>query len=201
MSWQVPPRGAHWLGFAVVCLMLSGCASSYVVLLPNADGSVGKVQITGANGTTLLERPFQGALTSANPGETFDTTRQRIQADFADALAASPTKPMRFVLYFEAGGATLTPASQLELARVTDEIAVRKVPDISITGHTDTDGDSNANLQLGLNRAQQVRALISSPLLTSDNVAIESHGEQNLLIPTADNVAEPRNRRVEITVR
>jgi len=108
---------------------------------------------------------------------------------------------VRFVLYFEAGAATLTPASQLELARVTDQIAARKVPDISITGHTDTEGDSNANLQLGLDRAQQVRGLVSSPLLNSDNVSVESHGEQNLLIPTADNVAEPRNRRVEITVR
>ena len=29
---------------------------------------------------------------------------------------------------------------------------------------------------------------------------IESHGEDNLLVKTADQVREPRNRRVEITV-
>ena len=30
---------------------------------------------------------------------------------------------------------------------------------------------------------------------------ITSHGERNLLVPTPDNTAEPRNRRVEVTVR
>lgn len=180
---------------------MTGCASSYVVLLPDADGTVGKVQITGVNGTNLLERPYQGALASASAGQTFQTSRERIQLDFADALAASPRKPVHFALYFEAGGASLTPASQQTLARVIEEIAARSVPDISITGHTDTEGDASANLQLGLERAQQVRTLLASPQLTANNVAIESHGEKNLLVPTPDNEAEPRNRRVEITVR
>ena len=196
-----PHRFVRWLGNATLCLAMAGCASSYVVLLPNDDGTVGKVQVTSANGTNLLERPFQGASISADAGATFMTSKERIQADFADALAASPSKPVRFVLYFETGGATLTPASQQELTRVTNEIAARSVPDISITGHTDTEGEASANLQLGLERAQQVRTLLASPQLTANNVAIESHGEKNLLIPTADSVAEPRNRRVEITVR
>jgi outer membrane protein OmpA-like peptidoglycan-associated protein len=32
-------------------------------------------------------------------------------------------------------------------------------------------------------------------------IEIVSHGEADLLVPTADDVPEPRNRRVEITVR
>ena len=32
-------------------------------------------------------------------------------------------------------------------------------------------------------------------------LAIESHGERNLLVPTPDDTAEPGNRRVEITLR
>ena len=32
-------------------------------------------------------------------------------------------------------------------------------------------------------------------------LVVESHGERNLLVPTPDNVDEPRNRRVEITLR
>ena len=32
-------------------------------------------------------------------------------------------------------------------------------------------------------------------------IEIESHGERDLLRKTPDNTAEPRNRRVEITIR
>lgn len=190
----------RWLPLAL-CLSLTGCASSYVVLLPNSDGTVGKVQVTGPRGTTLLEQAMQGTKVSAASGETFVATPAQIQSDFAGAIAARPQRPARFVLYFEAGGTTLTPESERELALVQQEIAARKVPDISITGHTDTAGDDAQNLQLGLERAQQVRVLLASPSLAADKVTVESHGEKNLLIPTADNVAEPRNRRVEISVR
>jgi outer membrane protein OmpA-like peptidoglycan-associated protein len=184
-----------------LCLGLTGCASSYVVLLPNSDGTVGKVEVTGAHGTTLLVNAMQGTKVSAASGDTFVATPAQIQSDFAGAIAARPQRPARFVLYFEAGGTTLTPESARDLALVQQEISARKVPDISITGHTDTAGDDAQNLQLGLERAQQVRALLSSPSLAADMVTVESHGEKNLLVPTADNVAEPRNRRVEISVR
>ncbi len=32
-------------------------------------------------------------------------------------------------------------------------------------------------------------------------IEITSHGKRRLLVPTGDQVAEPRNRRVEVTVR
>ena len=37
--------------------------------------------------------------------------------------------------------------------------------------------------------------------IVSSMIEVTSHGEADLLIKTADEVAEPRNRRVEITVR
>jgi peptidoglycan-associated lipoprotein len=33
------------------------------------------------------------------------------------------------------------------------------------------------------------------------HITVVSHGERNLLIATPDNTPEPKNRRVEITVR
>jgi outer membrane protein OmpA-like peptidoglycan-associated protein len=46
-----------------------------------------------------------------------------------------------------------------------------------------------------------VGALLQSAKLSSANVTVDSHGEMNLLKPTADEVNEPANRRVEVTVR
>jgi len=184
-------------------LALTGCAvpQSYVVLLGNDDGTVGKVSVTGSKGSTLLERAQEATFVAADPGTSFDATSEQIQKDFGAALTASPPKPARFLLYFQAGGANLTPESEAELARVRAEIGAREAPDISITGHTDTMGDSDVNEQLGMERARQVGTLLTGLNLTVDKVAIESHGEKNLLVATPDNTDEPRNRRVEITVR
>jgi peptidoglycan-associated lipoprotein len=57
------------------------------------------------------------------------------------------------------------------------------------------------NEQLGMERARQVSAFLAGLNLPADKVAVESHGEKNLLVATPDNTDEPRNRRVEINVR
>ena len=72
---------------------------------------------------------------------------------------------------------------------------------MSVIGHSDTQGKAEANEALALRRAgaiaQQLRQLgLQDPVLS-----VESHGERNLLVPTPDETAEPRNRRVEITLR
>ena len=68
-------------------------------------------------------------------------------------------------------------------------------------GHTDTQGASAANQALALQRATAMAAQLRALGLQSVVMVVESHGESNLLVPTADNVAEARNRRVEITLR
>ena len=187
---------------ALTGLLLVACApTSYVVLLNNDDGSVGKIQVSNGQGVTVLDKALEGAPMDEAAGKTFVATPQQIEKDFGVALAARPQKPATFLLYFQPGGSTLTPESELELTKVVAEINNRKVPDISIIGHTDTAGDSEQNERLGLERANMIRSLISSPKLNADNVSVVSHGEKNQLVPTPGKTAEARNRRVEITVR
>jgi outer membrane protein OmpA-like peptidoglycan-associated protein len=62
-------------------------------------------------------------------------------------------------------------------------------------------GDRRSNVALGLKRAQAVRAILVKAGLPPSLVDVTSHGEGDLLIKTRDNTPEPRNRRVEITVR
>ena len=68
-------------------------------------------------------------------------------------------------------------------------------------GHTDTVGAATANVGLGLRRANVVRVRLIEAGLDGSAITVTSHGEATLLIPTADDVSEPRNRRVDITVR
>ena len=72
---------------------------------------------------------------------------------------------------------------------------------VSIIGHTDTVGEEVPSEKLGLMRAQSIAALLQKTGLQALEMSVVSHGKRNLLVPTADNVAEPKNRRVEINIR
>ncbi len=74
-------------------------------------------------------------------------------------------------------------------------------PYISVIGHTDTAGDNQYNLRLSQNRALAVRRLLIHKGIIPAHIKSTSHGEENPLIKTADNVHEQRNRRVEVVVR
>ncbi|MDQ5911475.1 MAG: hypothetical protein QG599_3573 [Pseudomonadota bacterium] len=185
-------------------LGLAGCAKNYVVLLPNDDGTTGKVVVEAREGVTLLEKGREGADIGGRVGKTFEVSDKQIAEDFGEALAASPEKPVSFLLYFKVGTDILTPASEADLPKVLAEIRRRPVPDISVIGHTDTMGDADVNARLSLMRAGSTAEMIGKldpSVISADRISIESHGEKNLLVPTPDNTDEPRNRRVEITVR
>lgn len=74
-------------------------------------------------------------------------------------------------------------------------------PEVSVIGHTDTTGPAALNAALGLQRAMAIRDLLVEAGLAADLIDVVSHGEADLLVPTPDDTAEPRNRRVEVTVR
>lgn len=188
---------------ALVLAALSGCTlpKSYVVLINNDDGSTGRVMVTAKEGITELQQAGTGAYIGGADNTPMVVEKQKIAQDFGIALAARPTPLKRFVLYFEASGSTLTADAQAELNRIYEALAERSTPDASIVGHTDTVGDSLQNEALGLVRAQTVAGLIMGDKLPEERTSIESHGEKNPLIVTADGVDEPRNRRVEVTVR
>lgn len=184
--------------FAIIGL--SACSQSYVVLLED-DGSVGKVQITTKEGTTLLEKAREGTEIGGKAGKTFEVSQAQIDQDFGAALASSPKKPVSFYLYFIEGSDRLTKASAADLPKILGEISRRPAPDISVIGHTDTVGNDQDNERLSLDRAKTIESLLKQNQLHVINFIVESHGEKNLLLPTPDNTDKPRNRRVEVTVR
>jgi outer membrane protein OmpA-like peptidoglycan-associated protein len=81
------------------------------------------------------------------------------------------------------------------------EVKTRPVPDVVAVGHTDTAGTARSNVQLGMRRANAVRAILVNAGLSRSAVSVTSHGEAELLVQTSDGVSVARNRRVEITVR
>jgi outer membrane protein OmpA-like peptidoglycan-associated protein len=73
--------------------------------------------------------------------------------------------------------------------------------DISVVGHTDTVGMKGYNYSLSMRRARAVSSILLGQGIDPSTLDVTSHGKDNPLVPTGDQVPEPRNRRVEITVR
>ena len=126
---------------------------------------------------------------------------QEVQAIAGPALAALPKPPLRFILYFEHDSADLTPESKAILKKVLGMIRDRAPVDISVVGHTDTVGLKGYNYALSMKRAKAVACILVGKGIDPSVLVITSHGKDNPLVPTGDQVPEPRNRRVEITVR
>lgn len=193
-------------GFGLLCLalLMTGCATgNYVVLLESPDGTTGAVVIEDAKGQTRLDRKHQGANIGAVGfgSGPFNVGDLRISRDFSAALAAQPPLPQRFELYFRIGSAELTEESKRAIDEVFEAIRLRGASAVSVIGHTDTLSGPRWNEQLGLIRAQSVADLLRRRKIEVIDLRVASHGERNLLIKTPDGVSEPRNRRVEISIR
>lgn len=188
---------------ALLAFTLGGCQSkpvSYAALLKSPDGTTGKIVITGKQGEQLIDKAKRAApLDGSQPPAPISD--EKLQQDFGAALAARPLLPERYLLYFESGGAVLTAESAALLPKIVDSAAQRPGVDVSIIGHSDTVGKAEVNAALALKRAQSVADLLKDKGLKAAALSIESHGEANLLVKTLDETAEPRNRRVEVSIR
>lgn len=173
-----------------------------VVLLPNTDGTAGAVVVRSKAGEQVIDRAYVSAEVARDG--TIATRSEDpavIRARYRDALEAQPMPPVSFVVNFRSGSNELTPESQPVLDRLRAEIARRPVPELVVIGHTDRVGRAEANDELSLRRAEAVRAMLVRAGIPAAQIETAGRGEREPLLPTADEVAEPLNRRVEINVR
>lgn len=203
---------------AAIALVAAGCARSVpppappppppvrdlVTLAPDPEtGDLGRLTVTTPAGSVELAERYGSTtvIEGAAPSPPSTLTDAEVQALFGPALAVQSPAAVRFLLYFELGSDTLTPESRAQLPAVLTTVRGRVAPDVEVVGHTDTTGAAAANATLGLQRATLIRDQLLQVGLDPSLLEVASHGESDLLVPTDDNVAEARNRRVEIIVR
>ena len=175
-----------------------------IVLLPDSEGgSVGRARVSNPSGSADLATAREATQVAANqpPGPTNTLSEADVTRLFGDALSALPPTPRRFTLNFRFESDELTDESRALVPVILRTVKERSVPDVVVTGHTDTTGTPKANFALGLKRAMTVRNLLVEAGLNASTIEVTSHGEEDLRIRTADETPEPRNRRVEISVR
>lgn len=189
----------------IVSFVNSGCGSlrhDEVILLPGKDGKVGSVVVSNSSGQVVLDKAYASAKTGGNSIATSVSSAGAVSKDFGDTLAIQPPRPASYLVYFETGSDRLTSESGRAIEGILADIAKRPSPEVVVIGHTDTVGRLGIrNDGLSKQRAEVVRTLLIKQGIPADSVSVEGRGSRELLVPTADNADEPRNRRVEITVR
>jgi outer membrane protein OmpA-like peptidoglycan-associated protein len=205
---------AALLGISAVVLA-AGCApariahptrpiSTLIVLLPDPEsGTTGRARVSNEFGAADLAAPRAATRTTADgiPGPVHTVSEADVARLFSEALAALPPASRHFTLHFRFESGELTEESIALVPVILQAVKALSVPEVVVVGHTDTMGDATTNVALGLKRAASVRTILFRAGLALSTVEVTSHGEADLLVKTPDNTPEPRNRRVEITVR
>lgn len=204
----------QWGALALAVTLATGCSgmrpiappSLRVVLLPqnDADGQprATAVEVKSGESALVLNTPFALAERDAKGVLSQRTaTLDEVQARYGDVLKIQPASPETALLRFLPGTSKLTPESESELPKLIALARARAGGEILVVGHTDRQGSAEANDALSLRRAQAIADLLVAQGFSRELISARGRGEREPLVPTEDEVVEPRNRRAEIVIR
>lgn len=190
-----------WIACLLAAVSQQRTPTEQITLLPSQDGKGSAVIITTAGVDTVLDQPYQTAAIDSKGATVNAGNGADIGSRYAATLSAMPQRAAVFTLYFVTDTDALVPESAARLADIKAQLASRPAPEIIVIGHTDTVAKQVYNDELSLRRAATVKQMLVDVGIDADRISVQGRGKRELLVPTADGVDEPRNRRVEIRVR
>jgi OOP family OmpA-OmpF porin len=115
--------------------------------------------------------------------------------------SSEPPPPAQYQVLFNSGHAALTPEGHQMIENVAAYVRTDPNLRVTIVGKTDTVGGPPENRSLSQQRAQMVRNALVFAGVPEGEMQTTWTGEGQLNVPTGNNVAEPRNRAVNIVVQ
>ena len=190
-----------WVWLLALSLVACVRLSDRVVLLPGPDGRTGALSVTSAGGAVVLSEPYASVNVVDGKLTPIQTNAALVSETYGRLLAMQPARPRVYVVYFEFGQSLPTPESRTLLPRILAEVAALPASEVVVIGHADRVGGLEANDQLSLQRAGVVRDLLVGVGVARETITVIGRGKREPAIVTADNIPEPRNRRVELKLR
>lgn len=120
--------------------------------------------------------------------------------DEALAACGASVDATGYIVYFGFDRTNLTDRARATLDDVVAAVNNLGTNALSVVGHADTVGTNAYNQGLSERRARRVAEYLNNNGIPSSKMTLAGRGERELAKPTADNVREPLNRRVEITL-
>jgi outer membrane protein OmpA-like peptidoglycan-associated protein len=127
----------------------------------------------------------------------------------APATAATPVTPApppaaaarTYLVFFDWNRADLTSRAREIIAEAAQNARRVSSTRIEVAGHADRSGTPQYNQRLSQRRAEVVASELVARGISREEIGVTAFGESRPLVPTADGVREPQNRRVEIVLR
>jgi outer membrane protein OmpA-like peptidoglycan-associated protein len=117
------------------------------------------------------------------------------------APAPAPALPRTYLVFFDFDRADLTDRARQIISEAAQNSRRVATTRIEVAGHADRSGALQYNQQLSQRRAETVAAELVRQGVNRNEIVVQAFGETRPLVPTADGVREPQNRRVEIVLR
>ena len=124
----------------------------------------------------------------------------KVEAAIAPKPVAAKPEPVKdYLVFFDWNKATLTPEARKIIADSVAQAKAINAKQVKVVGHTDTSGSAAYNLRLSVRRAEAVKAEMARLGVPAAAITVEGRGQEDPLVPTADGVREPQNRRAAIS--
>ena len=131
-------------------------------------------------------------------------------ASAAVAAAAPPPPPpppppaaelaRSYIVFFDWNSSAITSEAATIISEAAGAAKKLAVTRIDLTGHADRSGTPAYNQKLSENRGVAVKNALVQLGIPATDISVVAKGETSPLVPTADGVREPQNRRVEIVL-
>ncbi|TPG55511.1 OmpA family protein [Roseomonas nepalensis] len=167
------------------------------------EPSLATTYISAATGTRRISTETQVNTHSVLLGlrYAFNAPRPVAPVAVAPAPAAAPAPARTYLVFFDFDRADLTDRARQIIAEAAQAVTTTGTTRIEVAGHADRSGTPQYNQRLSQRRAEAVAAELSRRGIARSQMSIQAFGESRPLVPTADGVREPQNRRVEIVLR
>ena len=119
----------------------------------------------------------------------------------APVAAPAPAPARTYLVFFDWDRADLSARAKQVIAEAAQASTRVQLTQIEVNGFTDTSGSAQYNMGLSIRRANNVAAELVRLGVPKQAIAVKGFGQTHLLVPTADGVREPQNRRVEIILK
>jgi OOP family OmpA-OmpF porin len=152
----------------------------------------------------LAQTKFDCWVEQAGEGHQFDHIAS-CRDDFNIAVQAleQPIQPVADVpppvlVFFDWDQDQVREDAMPIINQLADALRQNPAVPVIIEGHTDTSGSAQYNQGLSERRAEAVADALAERGVNRDRMDLRARGQQDLRVPTGDEVREPQNRRVRI---